>query len=85
MTIGQLSVKKSLYTLESKAVDVSQKKGILDDINDTLKKTFYKDEKDATKFYYDMMTRKKNHGGKYNEKFLDYQPLASEFEEEEEE
>ncbi len=75
----------TLIDIESKAVDVNQKKGILDDINDTLKKTFYKNEEDATKFYYDMMTRKKNYGGKYNEKFLDYQPLASEFEEEEEE
>lgn len=75
----------TLIDIENKALDVSQKKGILDDINDTLKKTFYKDEEDAKKFYYDMMTRKKNYGGKYNEKFLDYQPLASEFEEEEEE
>lgn len=75
----------TLIDIESKAIDVSQKKSILDDINNTLKKTFYKNEEDATKFYSDMMTRKKSYGGKYNEKFLDYQPLMSEFEEDEEE
>ena len=75
----------TLIDIESKAIDVSQKKSILDDINNALKKTFYKNEKDATKYYSDMMIRKKNYGGKYNEKFLDYQPLVSEFEEDEEE
>lgn len=29
--------------------------------------------------------RKKEYGGKYNEKFLDYQPLDSELEDDEEE
>lgn len=29
------------------------------------------------------MVRKKENGGKYNEKFLDYQPLESEFDDEE--
>lgn len=46
-------------------------------------KSFYKNEEDATKFYSDMMVRKKENGGKYNEKFLDYQPLESEFDDEE--
>ena len=44
----------------------------------------YKDEEDATQFYSDMMIRKKEHGGKYNEKFLDYQTAESEFEDGEE-
>ena len=57
----------------------------LADINNTISKTFYKDEDDATQFYSDMMSRRKEHGGKYNEKFLDYQPLESEFEDDEEE
>ena len=48
-------------------------------------KTFYKNEEDATQFYSEMMTRKKEHGGKYNEKFLDYKPLESEFDDDEEE
>lgn len=75
-----------MYTLidvENKASDVNQRKDILEDINATICKTFYKNEEDATKFYSDMMVRKKENGGKYNEKFLDYQPLESEFDDEE--
>ena len=53
------------------------------DVGATICKTFYKNEEDATKFYSDMMVRKKENGGKYNEKFLDYQPLESEFDDEE--
>lgn len=75
----------TLIDLENKASGVNQRKGILDDINNTISKTFYKDEEDATQFYSDMMSRKKEYGGKYNEKFLDYQPLNSEFEDDEEE
>lgn len=75
----------TLIDLENKASGVNQRKGILDDINNTISKTFYKDEDDATQFYSDMMSRRKEHGGKYNEKFLDYQPLESEFEDDEEE
>lgn len=51
-----------MYTLidvENKASDVNQRKNILDDINKTLAKTFYKDETDATEYYSNMMVRKK--------------------------
>ena len=43
-------------------------------------KTFYKNEEDATAYYLDMITRKKNLGGKYNEKALDnsYDDLTEE-------
>ncbi len=77
-----------MYTLidvENKASDVNQRKNILDDINKILAKTFYKDETDATEYYSNMMVRKKENGGKYNEKFLDYQPLETEFEDNEDE
>jgi len=74
----------TLIDIENRASGVNQRKGILDDINSTLGRTFYKDEEDAKQFYSEMMTRKKEHGGKYNEKFLDYQPLVSEFEDDEE-
>lgn len=73
----------TLIDIENKARDVNQRKDILEDINATICKTFYKNEEDATKFYSDMMIRKKENGGKYNEKFLDYQPLESEFDDEE--
>ena len=75
----------TLIDLENKASGVNQRKGILDDINLTLGKTYYKNEEDATQFYLDMMKRKKENGGKYNEKFLDYQPLESEFDDNEDE
>ncbi len=74
----------TLIDIENKSTGLNQRKGILDAIDSTISKTFYKNEEDATKYYSDMMIRKKENGGKYNEKFLDYQPLESEFEDEEE-
>lgn len=74
----------SLVDVENKSSGVNQRKGILDSINSIIGKTCYKNEEDATQYYTDMMHRKKENGGKYNEKFLDYQPLESEFDEEEE-
>ena len=74
----------SLIDIENKASGVNQRKGILDNVSSIIRKTCYKNEKDATEYYTNMMQRKKENGGKYNEKFLDYQPLESEFDEEEE-
>ena len=74
----------SLVDVESKSSGVNQRKGILDSIKRIIERTCYKNEEDATQYYTDMMHRKKENGGKYNEKFLDYQPLESEFDEEEE-
>lgn len=73
----------SMIDLENKAIGVNQRKYILDGIKDTIRKTFYKDEDDATQFYSDMMVRKKEHGGKYDKKFLDHQTAESEFEDDE--
>lgn len=78
---------ESLYTLidiENKASGLNQRKGILDEVNNTISKTYYKNEEDATSFYSNIMTRKKESGGKYNVKFLDYEPIEEEFEEDEE-
>ena len=60
---------------------------VVDEVHNYLNNTeFYeKDEEDATQYYFDMMTRKKENGGKYNEKFLDYMPLEAEFDENEDE
>lgn len=74
----------TLIDIENRSTGLNQRKGILDAIDSTISKTFYKNEEDATQYYSDMMIRKKENGGKYNEKFLDYQPLESEFENEEE-
>lgn len=73
-----------MIDLENRATSVNQRKDILKNINETISKTFYKDEEDATTFYSDQMIRKKKHGGKYNSKFLDVQATKSEFEDDEE-
>lgn len=74
----------TMIDLENKAFGVNQRKDILEGIKSTISKTFYKDEDDAAQYYSDMMVRKKEHGGKYNEKFLDYQAEVTEFEDDEE-
>lgn len=75
----------SLVDIENKASGLNQRKGILDEVNKTISATYYKDENDATSFYTNMMIRKKDNGAKYNEKFLDYEPMDSEFDEEDQE
>ncbi len=73
----------SLIDIENQASGINQRKGILDEINSMISKTYYKDEDDATAFYSNTMIRKKESGGKYNEKFLDYEQVDAEFSEDE--
>lgn len=74
----------TLVDMENKASGINDRKDILNKITSAIGNTCYKNEEDATNFYSDMMIRKKENGGKYNEKFLDFQPLESEFEDEDE-
>ena len=74
----------SLVDIENKASGLNQRKGIIDEINAIISRTYYRDEEDATAFYRDMMTRKKQFGGKYNEKFFEDDNLDSELSDEEE-
>ena len=62
----------SLIDVESNAVGMNQRKGIIDELEQVISKTFYQNEDDATQYYMDKMSRKKDYGGKYNEKFLSY-------------
>lgn len=62
----------SLVDIENRADGLGDRKGILDDVKKTITKTFYQSESDATKYYSDRMIRKKEMGGQYNEKFLNY-------------
>lgn len=62
----------SLIDVENNASDMKQRKGIVDDLEAVIGKTFYQDEKDAEQYYMAKMNRKKEYGGKYNEKFLEY-------------
>lgn len=77
----------SLIDVESNAVGMNQRKGIIDDLENVISRTFYQNEDDATQYYMDKMSRKKDYGGKYNEKFLSYgnQPPEEEMDEESEE
>ena len=62
----------SLIDTESAASGMHQRGNILDDIQRVIGTTFYRNEEDALEYYTNTMTRKKDLGGRYNEKFLDY-------------
>lgn len=61
----------SLIDIENHSNSLNKRKGVLDALESCIHRTFYKNEKDATAYYLDMVTRKKDLGGKYNEKALD--------------
>ena len=60
----------SLIDVENRATGMHDRKGILDSLEKCLKKDFYTDESDATGYYRAQLQRKKDYGGKYNEKFF---------------
>ena len=62
----------SLIDVENNASDLKKRKGIVDELEAVISRTFYQNEDDAEQYYMDKMSRKKEYGGKYNEKFLDY-------------
>lgn len=61
----------SLIDIENHSNSLNQRKGVADALESCIQRTFYKDEKDATEYYLSQMARKKDLGGKYNEKALD--------------
>lgn len=60
----------SLIDTENQANSVNQRKGILDSLEKCIKHNFYRDESDATQYYTQQLERKKDLGGRYNEKFF---------------
>ena len=62
----------SLIDVENNASDMKKRKGIVDELEAVISRTFYQNEDDAEQYYMDKRSRKKEYGGKYNEKFLDY-------------
>lgn len=62
----------SMIDTENAASGMHQRSTVLDDLQRVVATTFYRNEEDALNYYTDMMTRKKDFGGRYNEKFLDY-------------
>ncbi len=76
----------SLVDLENQANGISQRKGILDSLENCIKHNFYRNEEDATLYYSSQIERKKNTGGRYNEKFFTHvQEAGEEFEDDSEE
>lgn len=61
----------SLIDIENHSNNLNQRKGITDALESCIQKTFYKNEEDATEYYLNQVRRKKELGGKYNEKALD--------------
>lgn len=56
----------TLIDIESKSSVMNNRKGILDQIEKTIKQNFYKNEQDAQDFYFAQTSRKRALGGKYD-------------------
>ena len=61
----------SLIDIENQATSLNKRKGITEALESCIRKTFYKNEDDATQYYMDRVIRKKDLGGKYNPLALD--------------
>lgn len=85
---GEEQLFELMYTLvdiESKSSTMNNRKGILDQIEKTIKQNFYKNEDDASSYYFSRTKRKKDLGGKYDERaFEGVLPEKEEFGDEEE-
>lgn len=68
----------TLIDIESKSNMMNNRKGILNQIEQTIKKNFYKNADDAAEYYFDRVKRKKEHGAKYDDNIL--QETEDEFE-----
>lgn len=60
----------SMIDIKNKSNSLNKKKGVIDALEKCITHTFYANESDATKYYQDRVVRKKELGGKYNEKFF---------------
>lgn len=71
----------SMIDIENQSNSLNQRKGILDDLEKCISRTFYMNEEDATRYYEDRIARKKELGGKFNDKFFAHiQSESEEFE-----
>lgn len=60
----------SLIDTENRATSMNDRKGITDSLTKCIQDNYYSDENDALQYYTARVIRKKDYGGKYNEKFL---------------
>ena len=74
----------SLIDIENHSNSLNQRSGIVDALISCIQKNFYENENDATNYYLTQIVRKKDLGGKYNEKILDttYDELSDDEDEE---
>ena len=68
----------TLIDIESKSNMMNNRKGILNQIEQTIKKNFYKDADDASEYYFERIKRKKEYGARYDDNIL--QEAEDEFE-----
>lgn len=83
---GETKLFELMYTLidiESKSDMMNNRKGILEEIEKTLMQNFYQDESDAEEYYFARTERKKELGGKYDERALNGRFVAIQDEAEE--
>ena len=60
----------SLIDVENRSNSLNQRKGVLDTLEACITHTFYENETDALNYYLERLERKRNLGGKYDEKFF---------------
>jgi len=60
----------SLIDIENRSSSLNQRKGLIDSLESCITHTFYSDEADASQYYQDRVARKRELGGKYNEKYF---------------
>lgn len=61
----------SLIDIENQTSKTHNRKGILEKLEKSIKSSFYKNEQDATSYYENQLSKKRELGVKYNEKFFD--------------
>lgn len=78
-----LALMTSIIDSESRATTANERKGIIETIEKYIKNNFYLNEEDALSYYEDRLKRKKQFGGKFEEKFFEnVQTEGEEFAEE---
>lgn len=61
----------SLIDIENRWNGISRRNEVVKELESCIQHTFYKNEADAAQYYFSQIERKKDFGGKYNEKILD--------------
>lgn len=78
-----VTLMSSIIDVENRASTANKRKGIANELRNIIQHHFYLNEEDALKYYTDRINRKKEFGGKYEEKFYvkedDLQVMYEEF------